>query len=103
MKRKVYLETTIASYLTARPSRDLVVAAHQKLTMEWWTIQRHRFNLFVSDLVLQEASRGDALAAENRLDSMNLNSAVGEELLCLRGTNNNRGLTSVSRAEASAT
>ncbi len=36
MKRKVYLETTITSYLTARPSRDLVVAAHQELTMEWW-------------------------------------------------------------------
>lgn len=70
MKRKVYLETTIASYMTARPSRDLVVAAHQELTIEWWAAQRHRFDLFVSDLVLQEASRGDALAAEKRVRSM---------------------------------
>lgn len=36
MKPKVYLETTIASYLTSRPSRDLIVAAHQQITREWW-------------------------------------------------------------------
>ena len=35
-KRRVYLETTIVSYLTGRPSRDLVIAAHQELTLEWW-------------------------------------------------------------------
>ena len=68
MKRKVYLETTIASYLTARRSRDLIIAAHQELTAEWWETQRTRFDLFVSDLVLQEASRGDASAAARRMD-----------------------------------
>ena len=68
MKRKIYLETTIASYLAARSSRDLVVAAHQSLTLEWWADQRARFDLFVSDLVLQEASKGDAVAAAKRME-----------------------------------
>jgi hypothetical protein len=67
MRAKVYLETTIASYLTARPSRDLVVAAHQELTLEWWNRNRGRFDLFVSDLVLQEARRGDPEAAARRI------------------------------------
>lgn len=67
MKPKVYLETTIASYLTARTSRDLVVAAHQELTAEWWNQHRNRFRLFVSGLVLQEAGGGDQEAAARRL------------------------------------
>jgi hypothetical protein len=56
---KVYLETTIASYLTARTSRDLIVAAHQELTFEWWGRHRHNFDPFVSGLVLEEAASGD--------------------------------------------
>jgi hypothetical protein len=71
MKRKVYVETTIASYLTARPSRDLVVAAHQELTIEWWTNHRHRFDVFISELVLREAARGDQSAASRRLAELN--------------------------------
>lgn len=66
MKPRVYVETTIASYLVARPSRDLVVAAHQKLTLEWWETQRERFEVFVSDLVLLEASKGDEVIAAKR-------------------------------------
>ena len=54
MKPKVYLETTIISYLTARPSRDLIIAAHQELTNEWWENRRRRFDLFVSQLVIQK-------------------------------------------------
>ena len=67
MKRRVYVETTIASYLTARPSRDLIVAAHQELTMDWWTTHRERFDLYISDLVLIESARGDGQAAGRRL------------------------------------
>ena len=67
MKRRVYLETTIASYLTARPSRDLIIGAHQELTIEWWAQHRQRFEVFISDLVLQEAARGDQIAAAKRL------------------------------------
>jgi predicted nucleic acid-binding protein len=64
--QRVYLETSVLSYLAARPSRDLLVAGHQQVTHDWWA-QRHRFELFVSDAVLQEASRGDPIAAQARL------------------------------------
>ena len=67
MKPKVYLETTIPSYLTSRPSRDLVTAAHQQITHEWWDTRRRDFDLFVSQLVLDEAGAGDADAATRRL------------------------------------
>ena len=46
MKPCVYVETSVISYLTARPSRDLVMAAHQEVTREWWQNQRHAFKLF---------------------------------------------------------
>jgi len=67
MKPKVYLETTIPSYLTSRPSRDLLVAAHQQLTSDWWNDHRDRFSLFISERVLREAASGDASAAARRL------------------------------------
>src|SRR3989304_6385924 len=67
MKPKVYLETTIISYLTAKPSRDLIIAAHQELTNEWWENRRMHFDLFVSQLVIQEAKAGDKNAAQKRL------------------------------------
>ena len=63
MKPKVYLETTNISYLTARPSRDLIIVAHQELTNEWWENRRMHFDLFVSQLVIQEAKAGDQNAA----------------------------------------
>jgi hypothetical protein len=64
---RIYLETTIISYLAARPSRDLRVAAHQQATAEWWAGRRHDFALYVSQLVLEEAAAGDADAAARRL------------------------------------
>src|SRR5216683_257739 len=67
MKPKVYLETTIVSYLTARPSRDLITAAHQQITQQWWQTQRARFDLFVAPPVLQEAQAGDPDAAARRV------------------------------------
>lgn len=66
-KRSVYLETTIVSYLTGRPSRDLVVAARQQVTRDWWDRRRSLYDLYVSELVLDEAAEGDAEAAERRL------------------------------------
>ncbi len=55
--QSAYLETTIPSYLTAWPSSNLVMAAHQAITREWWETQRHRFELFTSQLVIEEAMR----------------------------------------------
>ncbi len=66
MKPRVYVETSVLSYLTALPSRDIVRAAHQQITLEWWA-QRDRFELFVSEMVLAEAGRGDPTAAGRRL------------------------------------
>jgi predicted nucleic acid-binding protein len=67
MKPKVYIETTIVSYLTARPSRDLVVAGHQQITHDWWQTSRHSFAVVSSQLVVREASAGDPEAAQERL------------------------------------
>jgi hypothetical protein len=66
MKPRVYIETSVLSYLTALPTRDLVRAAHQQITTEWWAA-RAEFELFVSDAVLAEARMGDAEAAARRL------------------------------------
>jgi hypothetical protein len=63
----VYLETTIPSYLASQPSRDLITAAHQQITHEWWETAGDRFDLFVSDAVLKEIRKGDPKVAERRL------------------------------------
>ncbi len=67
MKPKVYLETTIPSLLVARPSPLLRVANDQQVTREWWDTRRDKFQLFVSELVLEEAARGDRTLAAQRL------------------------------------
>lgn len=70
MKPKVYLETSVISYLAARPSRDVVVAGHQQTTRDWWETQSQRFQLVASQLVIQEASAGDEAAAQQRLNML---------------------------------
>ncbi len=67
MQPKVYIETTIISYLAARPSRDLIVAGHQRITHEWWQTSRPYFSTVSSQLVVREAGAGDAEAAAARL------------------------------------
>lgn len=62
----MYIETTVPSYLTAWPSRDLLRAAHQQITREWWD-RRAAFDLFISPLVLVECQAGDPTAAAERL------------------------------------
>jgi predicted nucleic acid-binding protein len=66
----IYLETTIPSYLASRPSRDLVVAAHQQITHDWWAQAKNRFELFVSEAVLEEIRAGDPEAAARRMDTV---------------------------------
>ena len=70
MKSRLYLETTIPSYLTSRPSRDLIVAGHQQVTREWWEKRRDAFQLYVSQLVIDEISAGDPSAARERLKTL---------------------------------
>lgn len=70
MKPKVYVETTVLSYLTARPSKDVVVAGHQETTLNWWPYAQNRFQLLASELVVQEASAGDPQAADQRLEAL---------------------------------
>ena len=67
----VYLETTIFSYLAAHPSRDLIIAAHQQITYDWWRDARDRFELYVSEAVLNEIRQ-----AEGRI--RNSNKALGQ-------------------------
>lgn len=66
MKPTVYLETSIISYVAARPSRDVVVAGRQAISHEWWANHRQRFALRISVLVEQEIALGDAEAAKRR-------------------------------------
>ncbi|MSO48388.1 MAG: DNA-binding protein [Acidobacteria bacterium] len=69
MKPTVYVETTIVSYLVASPTDDIIQAAHQKVTREWWA-GRARFDIFVSGVVLIEAGRGNPAAAARRLEAL---------------------------------
>jgi predicted nucleic acid-binding protein len=67
MKPKLYLETSIVSYITSRPSRDVIINANQQLAQEWWE-SRDKFDIFISELVIDEVSKGDIQAAKSRLD-----------------------------------
>jgi hypothetical protein len=65
---KVYLETTIPSYVTSKFSRDLVIAARQQISREWWDTARINFDIYISEVVITECSMGDPEAAKRRLD-----------------------------------
>jgi hypothetical protein len=66
MKPTLYLETSIVSYYTGRPSRDLIVAGRQQITRDWWENERPKYSLYVSALVLQESQRGEPEAIKKR-------------------------------------
>ncbi|HKR62595.1 MAG TPA: type II toxin-antitoxin system VapC family toxin [Thermoanaerobaculia bacterium] len=85
MRAKLYVETSVISYLTARFSRDVVSLAHQQLTREWWERARMEFELYASRLVVAEAQLGDGEAAAARL-------AVLEPITLLAETVESRSL-----------
>jgi len=93
MKKSVYIETSIPSYLTARPSRDVRAAAWQEITTEWWDSARQDYEIFTSELTIIEASAGNQEAAERRLlvlleiPELKIDEEVQElaELLILKG------------------
>ena len=72
MKPTIYIETSVVSYLTAKPSRDLIVAAHQQITHEWWKKALMHYAPYISPIVLEEISRGDSSAAKLRLEKVSL-------------------------------
>src|SRR3972149_10507617 len=67
MPPSAYSETSILSYLAARPSANLVTAAHQHVTAEWWSRRRGEFAMYVSELVVREIGAGDPVQAARRL------------------------------------
>lgn len=66
MKPSLYLETSVVSYYTGRPSRDLIVAGRQQITHDWWETERDKYSLHVSALVLEETQRGEPDAVQRR-------------------------------------
>ena len=75
LKPKVYVETTIFSYLAARPSRQPITAGRQQITQQWWETQRQKYTLVVSAVVEAECERGDPQLAVRRrklLDEVSL-------------------------------
>lgn len=70
MKAVVYIESSVISYLTARPSRDVVTAARQAITSEWWYNHKQRYEVFISALVEEEIASGDATAAQRRIEAV---------------------------------
>jgi hypothetical protein len=83
MAERVYIETTVVSYLTARPNRDVVIAGNQKINHDWWDTRLSSYKLCISQLVLKEAGAGDSQAAQERfevLKAMTLLETSGEAL-----------------------
>ncbi|MBM4127214.1 MAG: type II toxin-antitoxin system VapC family toxin [Nitrospira sp.] len=70
MAFSVYVETSVISYYAARPSRDIVTAARQAITQEWWNEARQYYEIYISVLVAEEANAGDAVAAQKRSDAL---------------------------------
>jgi hypothetical protein len=68
VKPTVYIESTIISYLAAKPSRDLIVVAHQQITNEWWDLIYPQVDCYISPFVIQEISVGDEWAVKKRLE-----------------------------------
>lgn len=67
---RVYIETSIVSYLRQRPSGQVITAARQLLTQRWWDNHRLNFELVTSQYVLNEAARGDSALAAKRLETL---------------------------------
>ncbi len=84
MKPRVYVETSVVSYLTARPARDIVIAGRQQSTRDWWAGTKERFELVISELVREEAAVGDrdAAAARPRIEAVCRDAGIDPPLLC---------------------
>jgi hypothetical protein len=100
VKRKVYLETSVISYLTARPSKTIIGAAHQQITAAWWE-KRKEYEIFVSESVLRECAAGNPDAAKKRLkvaEKLPL-LLISEEMFQIAQELLNRGIIPTQAAE----
>ncbi len=70
MKESIYIETSVVSYYVSKPSRDIIVLAHQRITSEWWPKAVKRFDVYVSKVVIEEAAAGNKESAEHRLNEL---------------------------------
>lgn len=70
MKESIYIETSVVSYYTSNPSRDLIVLAHQQITLEWWPKAVRRFDVYISEVVVEEAKLGNRESAKRRLEEL---------------------------------
>ena len=68
MSESVYIETSVVGYLTARPSNNLILMANSEITRRWWQTRRSQFNLYISQVVLDEAAQGEEEMARKRLE-----------------------------------
>jgi predicted nucleic acid-binding protein len=66
VRPSLYVETTIFGYLTNRPSANILIEGRRQLTLQWWQERRSEYELFVSEIVLDEVSQGDAAAIRDR-------------------------------------
>jgi hypothetical protein len=67
MAARVYVETSVIGYAASRISNNLLTAAHQQLTREWWDAHRPRFDCYVSQIVVDELAAGEPELAQKRL------------------------------------
>jgi len=70
MKKTIYLETTVVSYYTSKPTRDIIALAHQEVTRQWWPKAVERYDVYISEIVVEEAGLGDPEAARRRLNEL---------------------------------
>jgi predicted nucleic acid-binding protein len=68
MSETVYIETSILGYLTARATKNLIIAANIEVTRDWWEFRRSNFSLYISQVVLDEIAQGDSQIATQRLE-----------------------------------
>jgi hypothetical protein len=107
---RIYIESTIPSYVVARPARDLLQAAHQEITKRWWESERLKHDIFISPLVLKEIRDGEAEMAEARmnlvsnLENLTVPTKVGElaELFIQKGVLPSGALTDATHIALSA-
>ena len=83
---RIYIESTIPSYVVARPARDLLQAARQQLTRDWWDLKRRAHEIFTSQVVLDKIAAGEAAMARQRL-------ALLAGIPIVRATNDAEALT----------